>query len=201
MTGLLDALDRAVGWGQQHIEVLVLAGLGVTAPRFAPPSAPGLLHPGAGAEIRIAGAGDTNERVIGQLGEVHPRVARALGLEARALYLEIALDGVQGARREVRSTPPPRFPAVTRDVSFWIDAGVSADEQRARMTAAAGPLLEDLAVLEDYRDPRTTPAGKKGMLWTLTYRSRERTLTDADVDAAHANVISALATIPSLAIR
>ena len=182
----------------KRVAVELLAGLGVSSPRFTPIASGGLLHPGAGAEIRIA---DTSERVVGQVGEIHPRVARALGLEAKALYVEVALDAVRGVRRDVHSVSPPRYPAVTRDISFWIDETVSADDQRARLASAAGPLLESLAVLEDYRDARTTPAGKKGMLWTLTYRSRERTLTDAEVDAAHAAVIAALSLLPSVVIR
>jgi phenylalanyl-tRNA synthetase beta chain len=97
--------------------------------------------------------------------------------------------------------PPPRFPAVTRDISFWIDVAETADAQRALLVEAAGPLLRDLAVLEDYRDPKYTPAGKKGMLWTLTYRADERTLTDAEVDAAHARVVGALKAKPSVVIR
>ena len=58
------------------------------------------------------------------------------------------------------------------------------------LAPTAEPLLRDLAVLEDYRDPKYAPAGKKGMLWTLTYRADDRTLTDAEVDAAHARVVA-----------
>jgi phenylalanyl-tRNA synthetase beta chain len=182
----------------KQVCVELLGGLGVALPVFVPSSASRLLHPGAAADIRLQ---DASGRALGQVGELHPRLARRLGLEARALYLEIALDAVSGERRAVRSVASPRFPAVTRDISFWIDATVTADAQRALLVSTAEPLLAGLAVLEDYRDPRTTPAGKKGMLWTLTYRSPERTLTDEEVDAAHSRVIAALKASPSVAIR
>jgi phenylalanyl-tRNA synthetase beta chain len=97
--------------------------------------------------------------------------------------------------------PPPRYPSAARDVSFWIDVAVTADAQRSAFLAAAEPLLRDLAVLEDFRDPKYAPAGKKGMLWTLTYRSDERTLTDAEVDAAHAREVAALKGVYEIAIR
>jgi len=157
-----------------------------------------LLHPGAGAEIHV---GDASGPLVGRVGEVHPRLLRRLGLEARAFYLEVALDAVGGERRPVRSVAPPRFPASNRDVSFWIDVGVSADQQRALLLSASEPLLRELAVLEDYRDPRSTPAGKKGMLWTLTYRADDRTLTDNEVDSAHGRVVAALEAEPSVIIR
>ncbi len=69
------------------------------------------------------------------------------------------------------------------------------------MSSGSEPLLRELAVLEDYRDPRYVPAGKKGMLWTLTYRADDRTLTDAEVDAAHAGVVARLKTAPSVVLR
>ena len=180
----------------KQLAVELLRGLGVASPRFTP-LPDGLLHPGAGAAIHIEG----REGAIGMVGEVHPRVARAVGVEERAVYLEVMLDAVAGGRQPIRSVSPPRFPAVTRDISFWIDVAVTADEQRKLLASAAGPLLRDLTVLEDYRDPRYAPAGKKGMLWSLTYRADDRTLTDAEVDAAHAGAVAALKSAPSVVIR
>jgi phenylalanyl-tRNA synthetase beta chain len=168
----------------------------VASARFTP-LCDGLLHPGAGAAIHIEG----RDGPVGMVGEVHPRVARAIGVEERAVYLEVMLDALAGGRRPIHSVPPPRFPAVTRDISFWIDVAETADDQRALMTSAAGPLLRELAVREDYRDPKYAPAGKKGMLWSLTYRADDRTLTDAEVDDVHARIVAALKTRPSIAIR
>jgi phenylalanyl-tRNA synthetase beta chain len=176
----------------------LLRGLGVGAPVFRTRVEPGPLHPGAGADVFADAAAAAP---IGLVGELDPRLARALGLDARALYLEVALDAVAGAGRAVRSAPPPRFPAAARDVSFWIDVAVTADAQRAALASAAEPLLRELTVLEDFRDPKYAPAGKKGMLWTLTYRADDRTLTDAEVDAAHARVVAALGRSCVIAIR
>jgi len=61
--------------------------------------------------------------------------------------------------------------------------------------------VRELVVLEDFRDPKYVPAGKKGMLWKLTYRADDRTLTDAEVDAAHARVVAALGAAHAIAIR
>jgi phenylalanyl-tRNA synthetase beta chain len=175
----------------------LLRALGVAQPTFRARTEPGPLHPGAGADILAAADG----AAVGLVGELDPRLARDFGLEARALYLEVALDAVAGAGRAVRSGPTPRFPSAARDVSFWIDLPVTADEQRAALASAAEPLLRELAVLEDFRDPKYAPAGKKGMLWTLTYRADDRTLTDAEVDAAHARVVAALSAAHAIAIR
>ncbi|HSZ83862.1 MAG TPA: hypothetical protein VLA14_16360, partial [Polyangia bacterium] len=180
----------------------LLRALGIAAPTFRARGEAGPLHPGAGADIFASASADAaTQAPIGMVGELDPRLARAFGLDARALYLELALDAVAGAGRPVRSAPTPRYPAATRDVSFWIDVAVTADAQRGALSTSAEPLLRDLAVLEDFRDPKYAPAGKKGMLWTLTYRADDRTLTDAEVDAAHARVVTALRAAHEIAIR
>ena len=131
-------------------------------------------------------------------------IARRLGLDGPAFYFELRLDPLATHAPTLRASTPPRFPSVTRDVSFWIDAAASAADQLAAMRASREPLLREIAVLEDFRDARFVPAGKKGMkgmLWTLTYRADERTLTDAEVDAAHARVIASLAGAREIQIR
>ena len=158
-----------------------------------------LVHPGISARIFSGPQGSGRE--LGLVGVVHPTQRKRFGLEDPALYFEIELDAVAGERRAFKSLSPPRFPEATRDVSFWIAAEVTADEQRAAMTAVTEPLLRKLAVLEDFRDPRHVAAGKKGMLWTMTYRAPDRTLTDAEVDAAHGRVVAALVAQHAIAIR
>lgn len=197
---------RAPGWlkpgapldffdARRAVEDL-LRGFGVEDAAFvAGPRAP-FLHPGVSAEVRLPGG-----EPVGLVGEIEPRLARRLGLEQTALYFEVCVDRLAGARGPIRTVPPPRFPAVTRDVSFWIDAGVPAAEVRAAFAAAGEALLRSVAVLEDFRDVRYVPAGKKGMLWTLTYRADDRTLTDEEVDAAHARVVKSLSDRHAIQIR
>jgi len=178
----------------------LLRALGIDEPsyRLAGGENP-IVHPGIAARI-FSGLQGTG-REVGLVGEVHPAQRKRFGLTDGALYFEVELDAVAGERRTAASVSPPRFPAATRDVSFWIADTVTADEQRAAMTAAAEPLLRELAVLEDFRDPRYVAPGKKGMLWTMTYRAADRTLTDAEVDAAHARVVSALGAAHAISIR
>jgi phenylalanyl-tRNA synthetase beta chain len=124
-----------------------------------------------------------------------------LGIQPRVFYFEMVLAPLAAATTSLRAEAPPRFPAVARDVSFWSDGSLSADAQRAGFLSANEPLLRELAVLEDFRDPKYVPAGKKGMLWTMTYRAADRTLTDAEADAAHARVVKALADLHPIEIR
>ena len=157
---------------------------------------PAFLHPGVSATIQ----GTAGQR-LGLAGELHPEVRGKLGIEIPAFYAELDIEAVAQARQPIRTTVPPRFPPVTRDLSFWLDASVPAAEQRAAFLAAKEPLLRELTVLEDFRDPRYAPPGKKGMLWTMVYQAEDRTLTDPEVDAGHARVVAALKGCLDIQIR
>ena len=146
------------------------------------------LHPG------VQGALVVGETTVGHLGELHPHVARTLELHERALVVELSLSALP------RSTQPalraiPRFPAVTRDASFLIDAARSSAEIGRAIAALSIPLLVDAAPLEDYRDPQHVPQDKKSMLWSFTYRAPDRTLTDAEVKKAHEQLTAALGSL------
>ena len=155
-----------------------------TSPATASPAArPDRCTPGV-----AAGSSDRSGPGAGRLvGEVHPAPRERSASTHGALYFEVELDAIAGERRSRSQRVAAALPRGRRATSrSGSTPTVTADEQRAALTAAAEPLLRELAVLEDYRDPRYAPPGKKGMLWTLIYRADDRTLTDAEVDAAHA---------------
>jgi len=174
----------------------LLQGLGIGGAEFVGPAVLSFLHPGVSAQIRKTDGG-----ILGRLGELHPTVARKLGIDAVAYYFELDVASLSSAMAPPRGSAPPRFPSVCRDVSFWIDAAVPAAAQRAAFLSSAEALLCDLAILEDFRDPQYTPTGKKGQLWTMTYRATDRTLTDAETDQAHRRVVGALSAAFSIQIR
>lgn len=151
-------------------------------------SAISYLHPGVCGELRLA------DTLIGCFGEVHPRTRRALGLDEPAFAFEIDLAALALAA-PARMRPIAKFPGATRDISLLMDAAIPAAAVAAAIAAVPQPLVVAVRVLEDYRDARLGD-GKKSMLWSIDYRSPERTLTDAEIDAAHeaivAHVVAAL---------
>jgi phenylalanyl-tRNA synthetase beta chain len=174
----------------------LLRGFGLQDARYCAEADMPYLHPGVSALVMNAAGAE-----LGHLGELHPAIARRLGIEPRTFYFELEVASLAATAAALRAEAPPRFPSVTRDVSLWSDVSLSADAQRAGFLSADEPLLRELAVLEDFRDPKYVPAGKKGMLWTMTYRASDRTLTDAEADHAHGRVVKALANLYAIEIR
>jgi phenylalanyl-tRNA synthetase beta chain len=183
----------------KRVVEILLRGFGIATAEFEPAAAAPYFHPGVSAQIR-----SKQGAVLGALGELHPAIARKLGIDpndAKAFFFEIEIAELAASPATLRAGAPPRFPAVTRDVSFWIDVATTAAAQRAAFLSADELLLCDVAVLEDFRDPKYAPAGKKGVLWSMTYRAADRTLTDADADEAHRRVVGALSSRFPIQIR
>jgi phenylalanyl-tRNA synthetase beta chain len=163
-----------------------LLGVAAASVRFEATADVPYLHPGVAAEIRL---GDGTR--IGEVGEVHPETREALGVEVACFGFEIDLSLVP-APSPAQMSAITKYPAITRDISFFVAAEVPSARVHGLIAGAEEALLERVQVLEDYRDPEKVPAGQKGMLWSITYRAGDRTLTDAEVDRAHEAIVGRL---------
>jgi phenylalanyl-tRNA synthetase beta chain len=163
----------------------VLAAIGTSRVSFARVTYAPFLHPGVAADVF---SGDV---LVGQVGEVHPDVRAGFEIAPRCYAFDLDLAAVPaGGPRQMQ--PVPRFPAVTRDISLFVAEDLPAARVGDLIAADREPLIEAVRVLEEYRDPGVVPAGQKGLLWSITYRSSEKTLTDAEVDARHEALVAHL---------
>jgi phenylalanyl-tRNA synthetase beta chain len=145
--------------------------------------APRHLHPRGAAFVVVAG-----ERV-GSFGPLHPDAVDALELDGEVLVFEMELGAFAAGPALPAFAPIPRFPASTRDVALVVKDGIAAGEVEAAVRAAAGPLAEAVRLFDRFVGGQV-PAGHSSLAFRVVYRSSERTLTDAEVDAAHANVVA-----------
>ena len=142
------------------------------------------LHPGIAGELVI------DREVVGRFGEVHPDVREQLGIAGSAFAFEVELAKLSLASPAQMKTIP-RFPGSERDVSLLLAAEIPAARVVDVIEAANEPLVSRIHLREDYRDAKLG-AGMKSMLWSIAYRSPERTLTDAEVDKAHETIVGRL---------
>ncbi|HEX9243325.1 MAG TPA: phenylalanine--tRNA ligase subunit beta [Anaeromyxobacter sp.] len=143
------------------------------------------LHPRHSAKLL---AGDD---VLGVVGELHPRVAAAFELPRGVLAFRLSLDALLRAARLVpQHRPIPRLPAVLRDLAVVVDDGAAAAAVEALVREEA--LVEAVTLFDVYRGA-PLPQGKKNLAFAIAYRAADRTLTDAEADAAHARIVKRLA--------
>ncbi|HKV87986.1 MAG TPA: phenylalanine--tRNA ligase subunit beta [Candidatus Dormibacteraeota bacterium] len=134
-----------------------------------------LFHPGRCAAVVMDG------KQLGYLGELHPTVAAQKKIEGRLVAFEIDVAPVLAASRVLRAQPLPRFPGVERDLAVVVEEHVAAGQLLAAIKESGSDLLEAVRAFDEYHGAQVRE-GHKSVAFTLTFRSPERTLTDAEVD-------------------
>ncbi|NVJ28354.1 phenylalanine--tRNA ligase subunit beta, partial [Myxococcus sp. AM011] len=149
------------------------------------PGGPSAYHPRASAEVKLA-----DGTVLGHVGELHPRVVKALGLPEGVFVFELDTEPLYSAARLVPEYHSlPKFPAVLRDLAVVVPVELANDSVRKVILEVGRPLVEDALVFDVYTG-KPIPEGKKNLAYALRYRSAERTLTDVEVTEAHQRIIS-----------
>lgn len=140
------------------------------------------MHPGRTAAVVL------NGQEAGYVGQLHPVTQKQYGLRETYVF-ELNLKAIFAAKvEEVRYSAIPRFPSITRDIALVVDKEVLAGELQTAIYEAGGELLKEVAVFDLY-DGERMEEGKKSVAFSLRYLDPERTLTDEEVSAAHANVL------------
>ena len=182
MTGLL--LDSS--WRTQENKVAdyfdlkgILAALGLGELTFEPVENPTLA---LAASIKLNGV------VIGSAGQLWPAKARELDLSTPVVTVELELMAPDS--KEKKYAEIPKFPAVTRDIALLLPESVEHAVVMSVLQGAGEPLLAGVSLFDLFTDPtgEKVPKGRKSMAYSLTYRSKERTLNSEEVNEAHARL-------------
>ncbi|HUZ63302.1 MAG TPA: phenylalanine--tRNA ligase subunit beta [Acetobacteraceae bacterium] len=178
----MDAMDaKADTFAVLSALGVPMEALGVTA------DAPGHYHPGRSGVVRQG-----PKVVLARFGELHPRVLAALGLSGPIVAFEVMLDAIADPKRRRKAAPDlPAFQPVRRDFAFLADAGVSAEALLRAARGAERTLIAGASVFDLYQGG-TLPEGRKSIAIEVVFQPRERTLTDAEIEAACAKVVAAV---------
>ena len=154
--------------------------------RFTADTETAAFHPGRCAAVW---SGDTR---LGTLGQIHPDVCAAYGLDDATYCAEIdvvLLHDLEGA--EPVYTPLPRFPAITRDIAVVCDVSVPVGELTECIRKVEKNVLRGVKLFDVYTGVGI-PEGKKSVAFSLTLRSDDGTLTDDHAEEAVRAVLDAL---------
>ena len=158
--------------------------------------APGFLHPGRSGMVRQG-----PKTVMGYFGEVHPRLLAALDLPGPMVAFELNLDAVADPKRRKKAAPDlAAFQPVRRDFAFIVDGAVAADGVVRAAKGAERALITGVTLFDVYEGGQMAD-GKKSLGVEVTFQPRERTLTDAEIEAACQKVIAAVAKATGATLR
>ncbi|MDY2596364.1 MAG: phenylalanine--tRNA ligase subunit beta [Oliverpabstia sp.] len=144
------------------------------------------LHPGRQALIRYEG--DT----IGYLGEVHPAVADTYGIGTRS-YVAVLdiLNVVKHATFDRKYEGIAKYPAVNRDISMVVPKNILVGEIEHMIAQRGGKILEHYELFDIYEGSQIQ-AGFKSVAYSITFRSKDKTLEESEVSAAMKKILNGL---------
>ena len=142
------------------------------------------LHPGRAARIELDGI------PIGWIGELHPEWQQKYELPGPAVVFEVACEPLLAVPLP-RYSEVSRFPAVIRDLAVVVPDGVSADALLATLREGQPGLVREVRIFDLYRG-ESVAKGRKSLAFRVVMQDTARTLTDAEVDAAMAQLAQLL---------
>lgn len=152
------------------------------------------LHPGKATTLRAGGSS------LGFAGEVHPDLREELALPPFSLFELDFEELFQYAPPQLKARPLPRFPSVERDVAVVVDDEFPAQRIISWIKGLNHSLIEDVAVFDHYRGS-PIPDGKKSLAYAIRYRAADRTLTDAEVNALHQDLVAKIGEVFGAQLR
>ena len=141
------------------------------------------------------------KQTLGEFGQLLPALAKKYDLRDAVLLAELNLDLLLARRNPAKSFKPlPQFPSIRRDVAMIVPEATTHDAvlQVVKQTKPAN--LEAVELFDVFRG-KNVPEGQKSLAYAFTYRSPEKTLTDAEVNAAHTKIVEAFKTQLKAAVR
>jgi phenylalanyl-tRNA synthetase beta chain len=150
---------------------------------------PAWFHPGRSGALKLG-----PKLTLGVFGELHPDVLAKLGLDAPLACFELYLDAIPAAKRKTLIKPAldaSDLQAVKRDFAFLLNADVAAADVVRAALSADRALISEVGVFDVFVG-KGVPDGKKSLAIEVTLQPRDKTLTDAEIEAIAAKIEAAV---------
>jgi phenylalanyl-tRNA synthetase beta chain len=151
------------------------------------PGGPAWFHPGRSATLQMG------REIYGWFGEVHPRAAEFLGADGPLYAFEIILDSIPAPKAKATKVKPrldlAELQPVARDFAFMVDSGMRAEDLLKVARGIDKTLVSGVSLFDVYEGKGVEP-GKKSIAIEVKLQPRDKTLTDADIEAFSAKLVA-----------
>ncbi|HEY7976554.1 MAG TPA: phenylalanine--tRNA ligase subunit beta [Rhizomicrobium sp.] len=145
-------------------------------------------HPGRSGTLALG------PKVLAYFGELHPKVLAAFDLKGPVSAFEVFMDAIPDSKAKSKARPPfapSQFQPVERDFAFVVDAGVAADAIIKAAKGAERDLIERVDIFDVY-EGKGVPEGKKSLAISVRLQPKDKTLTDAEIEAIAGKIVAAV---------
>jgi len=132
------------------------------------------------------------EEVIGYLGKINSSLLDLIGLKQNAVGAFLDIDKIlHFSQEEYQYQPPSKYPAVLRDLAVLVNHNTKFSEILNIIESLNIKFLQDVDLFDVYENGNLLQ-GRKSLAFHIVYQSKERTLSDNEVNAEHRKIEKAL---------
>ncbi|MFH1867854.1 MAG: phenylalanine--tRNA ligase subunit beta, partial [Candidatus Omnitrophota bacterium] len=139
--------------------------------------------------------------MLGSLGKIKPGILEKFDIKTELYAAELNFSAIiENSNLNRFYSALPRFPFSYRDISFAIDNKISYKEIAGLVKSTGGLFIEEIELLSEYRGEHI-PKGRRALAVRVVYRSKEKTLTEEEVNAADSAIRQNLTKIFAASLR
>jgi phenylalanyl-tRNA synthetase beta chain len=152
--------------------------------------APAWWHPGRSARVQLG-----PKTTLAAFGAIHPGVLKALDVAGPLYAFEVWLEAAPEPKTSSGRARPalelsPLMP-LSRDFAFVVDKGRAAGDLVRAAQGVDKTLIGGARVFDIYEGPGV-PEGAKSVALEVTLQPRDKTLTEAEIEALSARIVAAV---------
>ncbi len=148
----------------------------------------GAYHPGRSGEIKLG------QKTIARFGEIHPRILAAFDLDTTVVAFDLDLEDLPKNRGKTSRAKPPLehwpYPPSDRDFAFLVERNLPVADLLRAVRRADKKLIRDVDIFDVYEGKGIEP-GKKSIALSVRLQSKQRTLTDEEIETVAERIIEA----------
>lgn len=147
---------------------------------------PAWYHPGRAASLKMG------KNMVAVFGEIHPGVAKKMGIKNALVGFEIFLHNLPTPKAKKTTTKsfftPSPYQPVERDFAFIVDQNIPANDVVVAARKADKNLITRVDVFDLYEGDKIAP-GKKSIAINVRLEPSQATLTDEDIQKVSNQII------------
>jgi len=143
-------------------------------------------HPGRTAAMYV------NDELIGIYGESSVEVAKNYGIDNKVYIAEIDVEKLLKYKNtNWKYEALPKYPAMVRDIAVIVNDEVLAGDMIETIESVNTELIESVKLFDVYKGEHVQD-GYKSTAFSVTYRNKERTLKEKEVETIHKKILEQL---------
>ena len=127
---------------------------------------------------------------IGIIGELHPQWLQKYDLPLAPIVFELELDAVKQSRLP-KYAEVSRLPPAVRDLAVVVDQKLELEQLLEGMAANRPAIIQDIRLFDVYAG-KGIALGEKSLAFRIVMQDTQKTLQDAEVDAAMQKLVNYL---------